>query len=171
VPSQEQTDIDRPYAAVAIDAIRSTGAPRLLEGHPAVVLERLARAAGATRWFAIQGPHQLEALADKLSPGSCLSLYFDDRIRRAPFTEDVAEKILRIAAEDGDAVVGQLGPDGLEIATEFVAGRSELRDAAQSFRPSEPIFYGRFPANDNDPPHAVTLDLPDRDGIVRSHPH
>jgi hypothetical protein len=160
-----------PYSVLARRAIDSTAVPRLVDQHGAVVLERLARAAGATRWFFIRRPDQLEALAGRLSPGSSVSFYFDDRIKHTAFDADVAEAILRFAAEDGDAVVGRLSADEIEIEVEIVAGRSDLDDFAESLVPGQPVFAGRFPARDDDAVRAVTLDLPDRDGIVRPHPH
>jgi hypothetical protein len=163
--------VNTPYPALALRAIEATAVPRLLRDHTAVALERLARGGGATRWFFIGGPEQLLVLADRLSPGSSLSFYFDDRIAFSPFGSEVAEEILRIAAEEGDAVVGRLSPGELEIAMEFVSGPSDLDDVSRSLGADERVFYGRFPARDSDSVHAVTLDLPDADGVVRRHPH
>jgi hypothetical protein len=33
------------------------------------------------------------------------------------------------------------------------------------------VFYGATPDRENDGTHAVTVTLPDADGIVRPHPH
>jgi hypothetical protein len=164
-------DVDTPYPALALRSIDATAVPRLLRDHSAVALERLARGGGATRWFFIEGLEQLPALADRVSPGSSLSFYFDDRIALSPFGSEVAEEILRIAAEEGDAVVGRLSPGELEIAVDFVSGPSDLEGISRSFGAGERIFYGRFPARDSDSVRAVTLDLPDSDGVIRSHPH
>jgi hypothetical protein len=164
-------DIDTPYASLALRAIEATAVPRLAGEHAAVVLERLARGGGATRWFFIKGSEELIALADRLAPGSSLSFYFDDRIALKPFGPEIAEEILRVVAKDGDAVVGRLAPDGLEIAVDFVAGRSDLQVISTSLGPGENVFFGRFPARESDSVYAVTLDLPDMDGVVRSHPH
>jgi hypothetical protein len=160
---------DTPYSTLALAAIEAAVVPRLLRAHSAVVLERLARDAGATRWYFIEGEGQLGTLATRVAPGSSLSWYFDDRIARRSFDADVAEEVIRIAVEDGDAVVGRLGADGLEILVEFVAGRDDLDSFVGTL--DEPIFVGRFPAPENDGSRSVTLDLPDRDGIVRQHPH
>ena len=144
---------------------------RRLAQRSAVVLERIARGGGATRWFFIQGPDQLEALVSALSPGSSVSFYFDDRIKPTELVPQVAEEILRLAAEDGDAVVGRLSPGGIEIEVQFVTGPSDLGEIATSLVPGERVFVGRFPARDSDDVRAVTLDLPDRDGVLRPHPH
>jgi hypothetical protein len=160
-----------PYAALARRAIDTSDVERLLAQHSAVVLERIARSGGTTRWFFIQGLDQLEALAAALSPGSSVSFYFDDRIRRMELVPQIAEQILRFAAEEGDAVVGRLGADGIEIEVQYVAGPNDLEDIAESLVPGEQVFFGRYPARDNDTVRAVTLDLPDSDGVVRPHPH
>jgi hypothetical protein len=76
-----------------------------------------------------------------------------------------------IAAQDGDAVIGRLGDDQLEINVEFVASPAELEEYASELPSGAEVIYGRFPGRDNDGLRAVTIDLPDRDGVVRPHPH
>jgi hypothetical protein len=62
-----------------------------------VVLERLARAAGATKWYVLFNPAQVEEIAGGLSPGSSVSFYFDGRLEIAPYGSDVARIVLKIA--------------------------------------------------------------------------
>jgi hypothetical protein len=152
-----------PYPVIALRAIEATAVPELLDRHPkgAVVLERIARGAGATRWYSLRDPEQLQSLAERLSPGSSLNFYFDDRIRPREYGSEVAGEILRIAERDRDAVVGTLRADGIELDVEFIAGPRELEEYAESLTPGAPVFYGRFLARDNDDEFAVTLDLPD----------
>ena len=159
------------YATLALGAIDRTAVRDLLARHGAIVLERLARGGGATRWYLIQYVEQLDLLAKELAPGSSVSFYFDGRIEAGPIDDSVVERILQIAAVDGEAVVGRLLPDGVEIAVEFVAGRRDLDEFVQSSAPGETLYFGAFPARDNDSVNAVTLDLPDRDGVVPAHPH
>lgn len=157
---------------IALRAIEATAVPELL-GRPngAVVLERIARGAGATRWYRLRDFEQLRSLTKRLSPGSSVSFYFDDRVRAQEYGGEVREGILRIAESDGDAVVGTLKADAIELDVEFIAGPSELEEYAESLTPGARVFYGPFPARDNDGEFAVTFDLPDSDGIVRQHPH
>jgi hypothetical protein len=159
------------YEALALGAITATDVPPLLASQGAVVLERIARGGGATRWYFIQHTEQLTALAKRLSPGSSVSFYFDDRISAKPFDHTVAEEILAIAAAEGEAVIGRLSADGIEVSVEFVSGPRDLDEATESITPGERVFFGAVPARDNDAVAAVTLDLPDRDGIIRPHPH
>lgn len=60
--------------------------------------------------------------------------------------------------------------DGLEIAVEIVAGPNELSEVSSGFA-GEQVFFGAFPRRDNDGHRALTLTLPDADGLVREHPH
>jgi hypothetical protein len=62
-------------------------------------------------------------------------------------------------------------PSGeLTLIVEFVAGEAELNAYVDKLRRGAPVFYGHFPAADNDAKRAVTFALPDADGIVRAHP-
>jgi hypothetical protein len=140
-------------------------------GGIAIVLERIARGAGATRWYGLLGEEQFDALLESLSPGSRVSFYFDGRIAVARFGEDVAEDVLRVAADDHDAVLGVFTPDGREMVVELIAGPHDLDEFSRNVDTSAFVFYGRFPAPDNDGLTAVTLILPDADGTVRPHPH
>jgi len=166
-------EIEKSYAAIASRAIAATEVQRLLAASPrgTIVLERIARGAGATRWFAIPGVERLGDLSARLSPGSSVSFYFDDRLAAAPYGPDVVAEIVRVAARDGDAVVGTLPAGEIELDVEFVASPAELDEYAEDLLAGAIVIYGAFPARDNDGESAVTLDLPDRDGVVRPHPH
>jgi hypothetical protein len=145
--------------------------PRLLAERPAVVLERIARGGGATHWFHARSLQDLEPLSARLSPGSVVSFYFDDRIALRPYDDETIIRILDLAATSGDAVVGRKYADDLEIFVEFVAGANELGDFADGLTPGSQVFVGAFPAADSDDQDAVTFTLPDRDGEIRRHPH
>lgn len=51
----------------------------LAKGH-AIVLERIACGAGATRWYFCRNEDALRAIETELSPGSVVSFFFDERI-------------------------------------------------------------------------------------------
>lgn len=126
---------------------------------------------GRTVWYYCQGKHQLETLEALLSPGSVVSFYFDGRIRNALYSPELRSIIERIITETGDAVLGLLNKDGLHIDDEIVAGSNGIIEFAAGLSSETHIFYGAFPARDNDGVKAVTITLPDLDGIVRPHPH
>lgn len=100
-----------------------------------------------------------------------MSFYFDGRIARAELDTDVAMEILRIADRDHDMLVGRLADDGIEIEMDWVESRADLEEATESVRPGARIFFGTFPARDNNAADAVTPVLPDRDELVRPHPY
>ncbi len=143
---------------------------RLIQTH-AVVLERLARAGGATKWYCCPDRNHLHALEEQLSPGSVVSFYFDDRIRNEALSPESKEKVESIVSETGEVIVGTLAADGLHVDSEIITGPNELASFFSGVSFTTRIFYGAFPARDNDGIHAVTVTLPDADGIVRPHPH
>lgn len=143
---------------------------RLLRSH-AVVLERIARGAGATRWYWLEGVADVDRLVGWLAPGSVVSFYFDGRIGRASSAAELRARCLEIVAASGGAVVGRLGVDGLEIRVEDVAGDASLSEFMADVDSDDVLFVGAFPAADDDGTDAITLVVPDADGIVRGHPH
>lgn len=155
------------YFAAALKAAR---VECLLAEHSAIVLERIARGAGETRWYWVRSDDDLDRLCALLSPGSSVSFYFDDRIRLAALDDGVVQ-ILDVVADAGDAVLGKLGNDGLEIVVDFVAGPGDLSEFKSELATLQPVFFGAFPGRDNDGRNAITLSLPDIDGVVRMHPH
>jgi len=100
-----------------------------------------------------------------------VSFYFDGRLAAGPYNNQVSIEILDIAKKDGDAVVGLLSADGITISVEFISSREELEQFVQEMAPAATVYYGPFPARNNDGKNAITVDLPDSDGILRSHPH
>ncbi len=161
------------YRGLVLGALRAAGVPDRCASNTsgAVVLERLTRAAGATRWYRVDELADLDRLASRLSPGSCVSFYFDERLAHRRYDPQVAQAILEVAAADGEAVVGAFATDGFEIDMDFIADSSELEQYARALAPGSMVFFGRFPGRDSDGDRAITLDLPDGDGIVRAHPH
>ena len=174
-PSRVQRNVTPsiPYASLVLDVLSESQVARLIANasSPVVVLERIARGAGATRWFALDDPDQLVLLAQSLSPGSSVSFYFDGRLASHAYDVAIANAVLTIAEQDGDAVIGTRGSDEIQLDVEFIAGPSEIEEYESRLPHGTEVIYGRFPARDNDGERAVTLDLPDLDGIVRAHPH
>lgn len=162
-----------PYATLALRAVSDAGVPALLAASSqyVIALERLARAAGATNWYVLHDVRQLDELAARLSPGSTLSFYFDGRLAPREYDSSVATEIVRIATRDHNAVVGRLSTDGMTLEVDFPSNQSELEDFIGAFSPGTRLFFGAYPGRENDGLRAVTLDLPDADGVVRQHPH
>jgi hypothetical protein len=145
--------------------------PRLLQDHPAIVLERIARGGGATSWYHCHDQNHLAAIIAELRPGSLVSFYFDDRIAYRRYTPQLHQQMLHTIAETGDVVVGQLTPDALHIDVHHPGSPGDLDEYTQTLGTHSRVYVGAFPAPDNDGIHAVTITLPDFDGITRTHPH
>ncbi len=136
----------------------------------AVVLERLARGGGGTKWYYCSDRSRLESVEERLSPGSVVSFYFDGRIRSDLYSPDVESNVENIIAEEGEAVIGRLHEDGCRIEIETVAGPGDLAEFISTINPTSRLFYGTHPTRDNDGIRAVTVLLPDADTIARAHP-
>lgn len=154
-----------------IHAMEAAGVQSRVGENPAVVLERIARGGGATRWYWIRSAADLQRLYGGIAPGSVVSFYFDARIQRRVLDDHAVVQILEFVTETGDAVVGRLSADGLEILMDLVASPEELSEVRSGLEPGASIFFGAFPGRDNDGVTAITLTLPDADGVVREHPH
>jgi hypothetical protein len=152
--------------------------PQLLTARPAIVVERIARGGGRTEWYRCLHQTHLAAITAQLSPGSIVSFYFDQRIAHRRYTPDLHRQIIdlmdrlrALPGETGEIVFGQLGDDELHIQVDFPAGAEDLDELTSTLGTHSWIYYGPFPARDNDGVNAITLTLPDNDGIVRRHPH
>ena len=159
------------FTSVAHAALATTPIVDLLATTDAVVLERIAMGGGATRWYYCPDGTRLEGIEAQLRPGSVVSFYFDDRIQSGLYTSEIKSNVGKIIAETGEAIIGVLGEDGLHIDVEVITGSDEITEFASAVTSSSRVFYGVFPARDNDGVRAVTVTIPDRDGVVRPHPH
>jgi hypothetical protein len=137
----------------------------------AVVLECLARGAGSTNWYYCKSPTDLKILVSKFSPGSMVSFFFDERLKLVKYSDDLQREICNIISNTRDCVVGFLGKDSLSFEVDFVTGLNQLSEFVAENDVQSPFFYGAFPSSDNDGERAVTVVLPDKDGVVRSHPY
>jgi len=165
------------YAQSAESAVTRTAVPELLARRSAVILERIAGGGGETCWYYCEEYRQLSSITSRFRPGSLVSFYFDDRIQRARYSSDLLpllESMLSMAPEVVGAreiVVGVLGPDGVAIDVEFPSSVREIEEQLSESEPAAIVFFGHFPARDDDGRSAVTIHLPDRDGVVRAHPY
>jgi hypothetical protein len=158
--------------ASALRAIEATAVPRLLASSVggAIVFERVANSS-ETRWYSLRDLKQLSVLAASLRPGSMVSFYFDGRIATGTYGADVRREILRTAAPSADVIIGALGADGLELDIGYICGERDLDDYPEILNLGATVIYGPYPGRDDDGENAVTLVLPDLDGVVRGHPY
>lgn len=162
----------RSYPDLASRAIQATPVPRLVAESrgPAVVLERIAFS-GSTNWFLVRDSEDLVRLARRLSPGSCVSFYFDGRLSIGRYGLEARAALVQAALSDHNAVFGRIDPNGFEVHVDFPSSPREIDEFSAELEPQELALMGRFPGRDNDGTNAVTIDLPERDGVVRVHPH
>lgn len=160
-----------PFKPIVHAALALTPIIDRLAATSAVILERIARGGGATKWYYCVDRNHLQSVETQLSPGSAVSFYFDDRMRSDFYSTELKSRVETIIAETGEAVVGVLCEDGMHINVEIIAGLHELAEFVSTLGPTSRVFYGAFPARDNDGIRAVTVVLPDADGVVRAHPH
>jgi len=153
------------------DQLTSRSIDLRLQAKNAIVLERIARGGGATRWYSCSDKDSIPGLEAHLSPGSQVSFYFDGRIRRTSPAPGVAADMKRIVAETGDVVAGILASDGLRIEVQIISGPKEVDEFIAAASSLVDIFYGAFPGPDDDAANAITTVLPDADGVVRAHPY
>jgi hypothetical protein len=59
----------------------------------------------------------------------------------------------------------------VQIEMTIVHNSAELERDFDGFTSLRQVFYGVFPPMDNDGKDAVTVTLPDLDGVVRDHPY
>ena len=161
----------RPFTSIVRATLSAKAIATLLKHHNAVILERVARAAGATNWFYCCNQAQLQVVESQLLPGSAVSFYFDDRIQAVQYSPQFKPAMEKIIAETRCVVVGLLGHDGLRLDVEYVESAGELAEVTANFDSTTLFFFGEFPGRDNDGVRAVSVVLPDEDGVVRPHPH
>jgi hypothetical protein len=160
------------FALIAAATFNATPARRLLaQTRHAVVLERIARGAGATRWYFLRSAADLDALALRVRPGSRVSLYFDSPFLIGEFDDQARQSVVEIIEREGEAVMMAAGPaDEIEAEVEFPSSGAEAEEFARVHLQAT-FVVGAFPAADDDRANAVTVALPDADGVVRPHPH
>ncbi|MDV9170118.1 hypothetical protein R6V09_08185 [Streptomyces sp. W16] len=138
---------------------------------PVIVLERVARAAGRTNWFACRTAAEYAEIEPGFLPGSKVSAYFDGRLSFHRYDDSVRAEILRIARRDHDCVVAVLGAAPPRLEVEFIAGAGELDEFEETLGDLSEVCFGAYPGDDNDGMNALTWTVPDADGVVRTHPH
>jgi hypothetical protein len=114
-----------------------------------IVLERVARGGGATRWFFCRSLAEANAVLPDLRPGSRVGFFFDDRIRREPFSDQVESEMFDLTATTGEVLFGRELGEGPELQMDCLAA-SEISEALAAVRSGETVYYGVFPVVEDD---------------------
>ncbi|CAN5266329.1 hypothetical protein BH11MYX1_BH11MYX1_43980 [soil metagenome] len=154
----------REFVGMALD---DAGVAKRVATEDCTVLERPAAEGEPLAWFYCRDQSDLNEIANQLRAGSAVSFFFDDRIE-ALVDSDTTRSIITTTCADHEIALGALGLDGLRIEMSFARNAEEvalalppLDDGAQL------VFFGAFPGRDNDGTWAITLTLPEVDGVVR----
>ena len=142
--------------------------PLLATSRGVVILERVARGGGRTRWFFCRTPSEVEIVLPQLQPGSRVGFFFDDRIRRVLFSASVRQAVSEIATTTGEVVFGHGRAAGQELDVHLL-DPSEIAEHLAVVPDGEIVYYGVFPAIE-DHGLAIAFTPPDADGVVRPQP-
>ena len=138
---------------------------------PVVILERLPRAAGAIAWFVYRSEDELKSIVSEFHPGSSVSFYFDDRLSHAVYNPKIHSLLVRTIDRLGEVLIGEYHTGDVHLDMQVVSGEDELDEFVATFGSATQVYFGSFPPPDNDGRTALTVTLPDEDGVVRHHPH
>src|SRR5262245_6738961 len=119
---------DEAFTLIVRATLAKTPITEQLRCESAVVLERIARGGGAANWYYCRNRVDLAVLEERLSPGSVVSLYFDDRIWHSVYSAEVAANLEATIVKDGEVIVGALRNDGIEIDATVVVSLDDLDD-------------------------------------------
>jgi hypothetical protein len=137
-------------------------------GH-VVILERVARGSGATRWHYCSTIQDVIDDIATMRAGSRAGLFFDDRIRRSGYSDEIGIDILDIAASAGEVWAGREMGVSREFKMDF-GGVEESMNMIAEFKTGEVVLYGAFPTFDDDRINSIVFTPPDLDGIARPQP-
>jgi hypothetical protein len=150
--------------------LTSIGVDERMAGQRIVVWERLARAAGYTRWYVVTNLSDMDELAAELRAGSIVWFNVGGRYTFGPLDESVHAQLMAVAARDGAAVVADGPVNGIEWRAADIAGDDDFTNFAADHPPGSLVFYGPYPGPDA-MEDAVSAQVPDADGVVRPQPH
>jgi hypothetical protein len=152
-------------------AMAATPIPERLRERNAIVLERIAYGGGATNWYHCRDLADLASIERWLRAGSVVSFYFDDRLRWSDDRAEIEEAARRWLDTTGSCVLAAPAEHGCRLDARDAADYEDVQEMIADLAPGSRVVCGPFPARDNDGVHAVTLQVPDADGVVRPHPH
>jgi hypothetical protein len=142
-----------------------------LKEHPAVVLERLARGGGSTHWYYCTSDDDLPRIAKLVHHGSVVSFFFDDRLRVVSSKRGVLADLLELLQSQKEVIAGILRSGGHQFDVDYLTGKEEITAYLDDAPANATLMYGAFPGRDNDGHQAITITVPDLDGVTRNHPH
>jgi hypothetical protein len=110
-------------------------------------------------------------MSDQLRPGSRVSFYFSGGPHAGRDDERIRQRMFEEITSTGEIVLGYLSASDIVVETDIISGPSELTEHLMHHPGGEQVIWGTWPAPMHDGHQAVTVDLVDVDGVMRSHPH
>lgn len=131
-----------------------------------IVVERLAKAAGQTRWHVAEDETELMTMLAEVLPGSSVSLYFDGRLKKSNWSAETSSEVLAVVAEKGECVVAAASMRGHELSPYFISGENDLMEFLGELATGSLVYFGPYPMRDNDGIRAVSFVVPDEQGRI-----
>lgn len=151
--------------------LEETGVIDGLTKREAIALERIARGGGHIELFHFSRGSTHE-IADHFRPGSIVSFYFDNRFESVESPQSLVFATLCSQMQHGGLLMA-FATEGSPrlVVTNDVNGPDDLREFIAEAPAAARIFYGPFPAAENNGTRSITIAIPDQDGLTRHHPH
>ena len=140
----------------------------LSERNSALVLERVARGAGSTRWWSCASTDDFLGIYAQLRPGSDVVVYAGEEVHVDDLDQHIEARIWEAAAAQGEVLFGAQRPGTTEFEA-FFLDPNELEAALSRVSRGDRVLWGLQPATETGP-DALAFTPPDDDGVVRPQP-
>lgn len=137
----------------------------LSDGQPHVVLERLPRGGGGTRWWVIRSGEEFRRVYAELRPGGRVHLVaLGDDLRLGSVGTMLAEEVDSLTAGANEVVIGTGLLNSLEFDVQLLDS-AEAAEALGRMAKSSVVLHGVWPRTER-----IKFTPPDEDGEVRPQP-
>jgi hypothetical protein len=141
------------------------------EWRQVVILERLARAGGAARWFFVTSLVTLDQIFDLLRGGSSVSFYFSRYLHVQADQDESRQDMFDEVTQYSEVVLGYPSQDDPEFEMAIISGPSGLAESLMHHPEGALAVWSQWPPRENNGLDVITVDLVDADGVLRPHPH
>jgi hypothetical protein len=152
-----------------VQALRERLQPLIQSCGGALVLERVARGGGATRWFFCPTVAVIDEVVGRLRPGSRVGFFFGAGLRREPFSDEIEAAMWDLVAKTGEVVFGRSQPHDPELEV-CLLDSVYFSEAVSGVPAGEVVFFGVFPVIAHDGVTCVAFTPPEVDGVARPQP-
>jgi hypothetical protein len=136
-----------------------------------VILERLARGGGTSRWYYATSNEQIKDVLNLLRGGSVVSLFFGDELNVEIDSDEARQRMFDRVSPSREIMVAYPQDNVSILQVELVTGASELTELLIHHPEGKTIVWGPWPSAEPNGLSSFTLRLVDEDGVLRIHPH